>query len=66
MGDVINLREARKKRTRQDKEAQASVNRVAFGRTRAEKLTAKAEEARKKAQLDGKRLDEVPPEVPED
>jgi hypothetical protein len=37
MGEVINLRQARKARARADKEAQAQENRARFGRTGAEK-----------------------------
>jgi hypothetical protein len=37
MGDVINLRQARKARARAEKEAQAQENRARFGRTGAEK-----------------------------
>ena len=37
MGDVINLRQARKAKARAGKEAQAQENRIRFGRTGAEK-----------------------------
>ncbi|WP_395672989.1 DUF4169 family protein [Inquilinus sp.] len=37
MGDVINLRQARKAKARADKETQAQENRIRFGRTGAEK-----------------------------
>lgn len=37
MGDVINLRQARKQRARQDKDAEAARNRTAFGRSKADK-----------------------------
>lgn len=37
MGEVINLRQARKARARAEKEAQARENRARFGRTGAEK-----------------------------
>ena len=41
MGEVVNLRRARKDRARREKEAQAQENRVAFGRSKAEReLTA--------------------------
>lgn len=62
MGDVINLREARKKRERRDKDAKAAVNRIAFGRSKAEKALTEAEEAMKRRLLDGKQLDD--PDTP--
>lgn len=37
MGDLVNLRAARKKRARSAAEAQAATNRAKFGRTKAEK-----------------------------
>jgi len=52
MAEIVNLRQARKAKARTVKEAEASANRVKFGRTKAEK----AVEAAKKA-LEGKRLD---------
>lgn len=43
MNDVVNLRMARKAKARAEGEAAAAQNRVAHGRTKAEKLRAKAE-----------------------
>lgn len=41
MGEVVNLRRARKERARREKDAQAQENRVAHGRAKAEReLTA--------------------------
>lgn len=37
MGELINLTRARKSKSREEKEAQASQNRAHFGRTSAEK-----------------------------
>lgn len=36
-GDVVNLRHFRKQKARSDKEKKAEQNRIAFGRTKAEK-----------------------------
>ncbi len=36
MAEIVNLRRARKKKTRAEKEARAADNRVRFGRTKAE------------------------------
>jgi hypothetical protein len=37
MGDVLSLKLHRKRKARAEKEAEAEQNRIAFGRTRAEK-----------------------------
>lgn len=37
MGDVVNLRTARKRKARGDAAAEAEINRAKFGRTKAEK-----------------------------
>ena len=46
MGEVINLRLARKARTRSAAQGQAAANRAKFGRTAGEKALEKAERAR--------------------
>lgn len=51
-GDVVNLNRLRKAKARDDRTKQAAENRVKFGRTKAEKQQAAAEE-----QLTAKRLD---------
>ncbi len=53
MGDVINLRRARKDKARGEKEKQAEANRLQFGRTKAER---KLTDARN--ELAGKKLDD--------
>lgn len=53
MGDVVNLRLARKAAARAAKEADAATNRAAHGRTRAERAATKAEAARAARLLDG-------------
>lgn len=57
MGDVINLRRARKQRARADKAATATENRARFGRSKAEKAAEAAEQARLKALVDGAKLE---------
>jgi hypothetical protein len=52
MADIVNLNRARKAKVRADKEAQAVQNRIAFGRTKAEKQQAAAEKARADKQID--------------
>ncbi|KXU29548.1 hypothetical protein A0J57_22390 [Sphingobium sp. 22B] len=57
MGDIVNLRQARKAKTRADKERQAQGNRVKFGRTKAERLAQSAEEERNRRLIEGARRD---------
>lgn len=53
MGNVINLRQARKARQRADKMRDADANRAKFGRTKAQRLSDSAQDAKRAAQLDG-------------
>ncbi|MES2422274.1 MAG: DUF4169 family protein [Pseudomonadota bacterium] len=57
MGEVINLRLARKQRARAEAAVRADQNRRVFGRTAAEKAAEAAVKARIEATLDGARLD---------
>jgi hypothetical protein len=57
MGEVVNLRLARKAAARRSKEAEAATNRAAHGRTRAEQAATKAEADRAARLLDGARLE---------
>ena len=54
---VVSLNKARKARAREAATALAAENRVAFGRTKAEKVQAKSEAARAARSLDDKRLE---------
>lgn len=56
MGDVVNLRRARKAKARSDAQAQAAANRAAFGRTKAERQADAADVARRECGLDGAKL----------
>ena len=58
MGEVVNLRRARKARDRAAGEAQSAANRAAFGRTKAERAADAAERARREAALDGAKREE--------
>jgi Domain of unknown function (DUF4169) len=55
--EIINLRRVRKAKARADKQVQAASNRIAFGRTKAEKLQAEAEERLAARRLDGAKRD---------
>jgi hypothetical protein len=60
MGDVVNLRRARKARDRATAEAQAAQNRIEFGRTKAERKLAEAEKTLAERHLEGHRLTDDP------
>lgn len=53
MSNVVNLRTARKQQARQKKEKQATENRAAHGRTKAEKKREALTQARAEQHLDG-------------
>lgn len=53
MGEIVNLRLARKAAARRSKEAEAAANRLSHGRTRAEREATEAEAARTARLLDG-------------
>ena len=57
MGDLVNLRRARKDRARREKEETAQANRVAFGRTKAERQLTDAQKRLEAAKLDAHRRD---------
>jgi hypothetical protein len=55
--EIVNLRRARKDKARAGKEREAEANRIAFGRTKAEKLATKAERDAGARKLDGHKRD---------
>ncbi|OCP08791.1 MULTISPECIES: DUF4169 family protein [unclassified Ensifer] len=55
-GDVVNLRQFRKRRERTEKEKQAEQNRISFGRNKAEKSLTKALNDKADKRLDQGRL----------
>lgn len=60
MGDVVNLRRARKARDRASAEAKAEQNRIEFGRTKAERKLTEAEKTLAERRLEGHRLPDDP------
>jgi hypothetical protein len=56
MADLINLRQARKRKLRADRDQQAAENRAKHGRTKDEKARAEAELERVRRHLDQARL----------
>lgn len=57
VAEIVNLRQARKRRARTEKEARAAENRVRFGRRRADKQGADVERDKAARELDGKKRD---------
>lgn len=55
--EIVNLRQARKRKARDDKGKAAEANRLAFGRTKAEKQVTKLEKARVDKELDAHKRD---------
>jgi len=53
MAEIVNLRRVRKQRARDDAKAQAQQNRIAFGRTKAERQLSEAERDKAARGLDG-------------
>ncbi len=56
MGDVVNLRRARKRQERRRDDAKAAENRVLFGMTKAERRSIEAEQKKADRDLDGRRI----------
>ncbi|TAM94547.1 MAG: DUF4169 family protein [Rhizobiaceae bacterium] len=57
MGDIVNLRLARKRKARQATEEKAEENRRLHGRTKSDREQEQAERVNRDAFLDGHRLD---------
>jgi hypothetical protein len=60
MADIINLRQARKRRERERKNAEAEANRAAFGRTKAEREGTRTERDLAERLHEGHRIDKEP------
>lgn len=56
MAEIVNLRQARKQKRRDDKERRAAGNRAKFGRTKAEKTRDAAEAEHERRHLDQTKL----------
>jgi hypothetical protein len=61
MAEIVNLNRARKATARMEEAATAAANRAKHGRTAAERERAGKAEARRRALLDGAKLDDAPP-----
>ncbi|WP_435169486.1 DUF4169 family protein [Falsirhodobacter sp. 1013] len=60
MGEVVNLRAARKTQERRAKRAQGDTNAAKFGLTKAERHRQKAESDKARRDLDGHKTDRAP------
>ena len=58
MAEIVNLRQARKQKSRTEKDGKAAENRVAFGRTKAERKLTEASNQLGLTRLDGHKRDE--------
>ena len=58
MGEIVNLRVARKAKVRATREVEAQANRAKFGRTKGEKARDALDAARAARLIDGARRDE--------
>ena len=58
MGEIVNLNRARKDRAKAEDKARAAENRVAHGRTKAERNATETERQRAARLLDGQKLDD--------
>ena len=57
MGDIINLRKARKQAKRQRDEQRAAANRLSYGRSKAERALEATERAKAGGDLDQRRIE---------
>jgi hypothetical protein len=62
MADIVNLRQARKAKAKQEKSAKASANRIQFGRTKAEKKLSAARKSLEERALQGHKIPKLPDE----
>lgn len=58
MGEIVNLNRWRKAKAKEEKARQADINRVAFGRTKAEKEQMRQQAEKDAKELDGKKVEE--------
>lgn len=58
MGEIVNLKRARKDKARRERDSEAAANRLRFGRTKAQKKLDQDTAERSKHSIDGKRLED--------
>jgi hypothetical protein len=62
MGDIVNLRRARKRKDRRREETDAATNRLLFGTTKAERRARESERTKAERELDARQI--VRPDEP--
>ena len=65
-GDIVNLRQARKRRKRAEDESRAAQNRITFGRTKSEKQATAALNTLVDRRLEAGRRETTEPVKPDD
>ncbi len=63
LGDIINLKQFKKRKTRAEKQQQADANRILFGRTKTEKTFAKNQQEKSERFLEQNRLETASPDT---
>jgi hypothetical protein len=58
MGEIVNLKRARRDKERRERESTATANRRRFGRTKAQKRVEHDEAERSRRDVDGKQLEQ--------
>lgn len=58
MAEIVNLNRYRKGKAKLEQQRQADANRIAFGRTKAEKQASRREAERQEQDLDGKKVED--------
>ena len=56
MGDIVNLRRARKQRSERRAEAEAAANRILFGTPKAERRAIEKQRAKAERELEARRI----------
>jgi hypothetical protein len=64
MGDIVNLRQHRKRKARSRKDQAAAENRARFGKTKGDRERDATSKAKERRDLDGHRRDRVHDEEP--
>ena len=60
MAEIVNLRQARKRKARAERENEAATNRALSGRSKADKLVERGERERAGRVLEAHRIDDTP------
>ncbi len=61
MGDLVNLRQVKKRREKAEAQSMAQARRLLFGRTKAEKQNDELAQRRAEQSLDNAKIEDAPP-----